>query len=100
MRVFWGVGNAKPSVLFLHRPQMDAGHSKNSHELAFLCIKRSLALDILSVPTEPNPRPYAVGDSSDFCKLMGNWSFKHGYAIQQVGWYFRVTHTLRMLLSA
>lgn len=75
-------------------------HSKNSHELAILHIKKkkhSPVLNILSVPTESNPSLYAVGDSSDFCKLTGNWSFKHGSAIQQVGWYFRVTHTLRML---
>lgn len=95
MRAFYGVSNANLSVPFLHLPQTDTGLSKNSHELAFLCITHIHTLAILYVPTEPNPRLYAVGDSSDFCKLMANYSFKHGSAIQQVGWYFRFrqTHT-------
>lgn len=93
MRAFWGVSNANLSVPFLNLPQKDTGLSKNSHELAFLCIRNIFTLAILYVPTEPNPRLYAVGDSSDFCKLMANWSFKHGSAIQQVGWYFRLRHT-------
>lgn len=99
MRAFYGVSNANLSVPFLHLPQTDTGLSKNSHELAFLCIRHIHTLAILYVPTEPNPRLYAVGDSSDFCKLMANYSFKHGSAIQQVGWHFRLrhTHTLRML---